>query len=95
MSNSKHITNKLVQEKVIDTLDLPQDLFLGLPNISLCGNKEIYISNHHGILSYDLEEAVVLVKDYQIQIKGRGLLISSYNRDDLTIRGYIRTVEFI
>lgn len=93
--HSKRTMNKSIQTKVIDTLDLPQDLFLGLPNISLCGNKEIYISNHHGILSYDLEEATVLVKDYQIQIKGKGLLISSYTRDELTIRGFIRTVEFI
>lgn len=96
MSEHLNLTNnKLIHTKVIDTLDLPQDLFLGLPNISLCGNQEIYICNHHGILSYDQEEAIVLVKDFQIQVKGRGLLISSYTRDEVTIRGYIRTVGFL
>ena len=86
----KQLTNKIVH-----TMDLPQDLFLGLPDISLCGNNEIYISNHHGILSYDENTACILVKDYQIQITGRGLYISSYTKEDLTIRGYIRSLEFI
>ena len=87
--------NKLNTNKIIQNLDLPQDLFLGLPNISLIGNTEVYISNHRGILSYDEEITNILVKDYQIQIKGRGLSIFSYTKDDLTIRGYIRSLEFL
>ncbi|MBQ6843383.1 MAG: YabP/YqfC family sporulation protein [Agathobacter sp.] len=88
--NSKQTT-----QKIIHTLDLPQDLFLGLPNISLCGNTEVYISNHQGILSYEEECANILVKDYQIQIKGRGLHIFSYSKDEVTIRGYIHSLEFL
>lgn len=87
--------SKLTTNKIITTLDLPQDLFLGLPNISLCGNREIYISNHRGILSYGQEEMVILVKDYQIQIKGKALCIISYTKEELTIQGYIRSMEFI
>lgn len=86
---------KQATTKLIHTLDLPQDLFLGLPNISFCGNKEVYISNHQGILSYEKEETNILVKDYQIKIKGKGLQITSYSRDDLTIQGYIHSLEFI
>lgn len=88
--HSKQTTNK-----IITALDLPQDLFLGLPNISLLGNREIYISNHRGILSYGQEEMVILVKEYQIQIKGKSLLIVSYTKEELTIQGYIRSMEFI
>ena len=88
--HSKHNTNKIVK-----ALDLPEDLFLGLPNISLSGNREIYISNHRGILSYGQEEMVILVKEYQIVIKGKSLSIVSYTKDDLTIEGYIRSMEYI
>ena len=88
--HSKQTTNKIVT-----TLDLPKDLFLGLSNISLCGNREVYISNHRGILSYGQEEMVILIKDYQIQIKGKALCIVSYTKEELTIQGYIRSMEFI
>lgn len=88
--HSKRATNKIIK-----TLDLPQDLFLGLPNISLSGNREIYISNHRGILNYGQEEMVILLKDYQFQIKGKNLCIISYAKDELTIQGYIHSMEFI
>lgn len=87
--------SKHTSKKIFKSLDLPQDLFLGLPNISLCGNKEVYISNHRGILSYGLEQMVILTKDYQIQIKGKDLNIISYTKEDLTIQGYIRVMEFL
>ena len=86
----KQTTNKL-----IETFDLPQDLFLGIPNLSLCGNNELYISNHRGILSYGEEEMIILAKEYQIQIKGKALNIYAYSKDDLIIKGYINSLEFI
>ena len=87
---SKQTTNK-----IISTLDLPKDLFLGLSEISLAGNREIYVSNHRGILSYGHEEIVILIKEYQIQIKGKNLSIVSYSKEDLTVSGYISSLEFV
>ena len=89
---SEHI--KQTTNKIVSTLDLPKDLFLGLSNISLCGNREVYISNHRGILSYGQEEMIILIKDYQLHIKGKDLSIISYSREELVIQGYIRTMEF-
>lgn len=88
--HSKNTANKL-----IESLDLPQDIFLGLPNLSLCGNRELYISNHRGLLSYAFEEMIILAKGYQIQVKGKELNIISYTKEDLTIQGYISSVEFL
>lgn len=90
---NKH--NKQTTNKIITALALPQDLFLGLPNISLSGNKEIYISNHRGILSYGQDEMVILIKDYQLQIRGKSLFIVSYTKEELTIQGYIYSMEFV
>lgn len=87
--------SKQTTKKLIETLDLPQDLFLGMPNISLSGNKEVYISNHHGILSYGEEEMIILVKEFQIRVRGKKLNIISYSKEDLTIQGYISSMEFI
>ena len=87
--------NKKTRQHIIQAFDLPQDLFLGYPNISLCGNRELYISNHRGILSYAQEEIVLLTKEHQLLIKGKELDIASYTQDELSIQGYIFSVEFI
>ena len=85
---------KQIKQNIIEKLDLPQDLFLGYPNLSMCGNRELYISNHRGILSYGREEIMILTKEHQIQIKGKNLDIASYTQDELTIHGYIFSLEF-
>lgn len=87
---SKPNTNKIVY-----TLDLPKDIFLGMSTISLVGNREIYLSNHKGILSYKQEEIIILSKEHQIVIKGKKLYISSYTKEELTIQGYIQSMEFV
>ncbi len=86
---------KQTANKIIDTLDLPQDIFQGLPSLTLSGNRELYISNHRGILSYGQEEMIILAKEYQLQINGKSLCIESYSRDELTIKGYIHSIKFI
>lgn len=87
--------SKQNNNKTFQILDLPQDIFMGLPDISLSGNRKLYISNHRGILSYDHEEMTILVKEFQIHVKGKGLAIDSYTKDDLTISGYIHSMEFV
>lgn len=90
-----HEHSKRTTNKIITALDLPEDLFLGMSDISLKGNREVYISNHRGILSYGQEEMIILLKEYQLQIKGKSLSITSYTKDELTIEGYIRSMEFV
>lgn len=83
---SKH---KKATETIIESLELPQDLFEGLPNLFLTGNRKLYISNHRGILLYEREEIVILAKSVQIHVHGKELMIESYTEDELVIRGYI------
>ena len=86
---SKQTTNKL-----IESLELPQDLFLGLPCLSMTGNRELYISNHRGILTYEQDIVIILAKSLQIHVKGKGLMIENFSKDELSIKGYIHSVEF-
>ncbi len=89
---NKHIEQTTT--KIIESLALPQDLFLGMPCISFTGNRELYISNHRGILLYEKEQINVLAKSFQIQIKGKNLVIISYSKEELIIKGYIHSMEF-
>ena len=83
---SKH---RKATETIIESLELPQDLFEGLPNLFLTGNRKLYISNHRGILAYEREEIIILAKAVQIKVHGKELVIESYSQDELVIRGYI------
>lgn len=81
--------HRKITETIIESLELPQDLFEGLPNIFMTGNRKLYISNHRGILLYEKEEIVIPAKNVQIKVHGKELMIESYSQDELVIRGYI------
>jgi sporulation protein YqfC len=82
-------------EHIADSLELPKDVILGIPFISLCGNMEFSIDNHNGILSYESGQIVIRTKHYPICIRGRQLLIDYYTRDSIKIRGQITDICFM
>lgn len=43
---------------------------------------------------YEKEQIIILAKHVQIDIKGKGLIIVSYSKDELIIKGYIHSMEF-
>lgn len=81
-------------EHIIESLDLPQDLFLGYPCINLTGNREVYISNHRGLLVYETEHIVISTKPFSIHIRGRNLIIETYSKEEILVKGYIFSMEF-
>lgn len=90
--NKQH---KHATQKIIESIDLPADLFLGFPILSFTGNQELYIANHRGILLFSSEEIDILAESMQIQVKGKSLNIFSYSKEELIIKGTISSVGFL
>ena len=44
------------KESLADQLDLPRDIMLNIPKISIIGNNEITIENHKGIVFFGDKE---------------------------------------
>ena len=78
----------------IDALELPKDVLLGIPNMELNANRELFISNHRGILSYNQELIEILAKDIHIQVSGKELSIESYSAEEIVITGYLEELRF-
>lgn len=77
-----------------ELFDLPPDLLLGLPHVEVMGNRQFYMENHRGILSYSEEEISVSAEGLIIRIFGTGLELVSMRADALRIRGCIDRVEW-
>ena len=80
-------------EKMIHTLELPRDLFLGVPIFTMNGEGELLIENHKGILKYSLTEIEVSSKSFPILITGENLSIDYYTADTLKICGKINQIR--
>ena len=96
-ANNEQKKNKNAYEMntVIDTLELPKDIFWGLPLLSMEGNRPLCITNHRGIVRYSREKIVIATRNGSIEIAGRELLIPKFTKDIIEIRGYLEGVTFL
>lgn len=78
-----------------DTLDIPRDVSMNVPNIRMVGNMEITIENHKGIIEYS--KNLIRINSYNgiIKICGKELEIREINQEFITIFGILEVIEFI
>ena len=78
-----------------ELFDLPADVVAGLPHVEVVGNREFYMENHRGILSYGGEEIAVNAEKAVVRSHGRGLELVSMTGEALRVRGTIERVEWV
>ena len=78
-----------------ELFDLPADMVAGAPHVEVVGNREFYMENHRGILSYGGEEIAVNAEKAVVRIHGRGLELVSMTGEALRVRGTIERVEWV
>ena len=82
-----------VREKISNILELPDDIMLDMPKITLTGNKSIIIENYKGLVEYDNEVIKLNTGIGLIVIKGKRLLINEIAREDIMVSGEITGIE--
>ncbi len=78
-----------LREKAARLLDLPVDGVADLPKASLTGERELYLENYKGVLSYGREEIHVDGGPWVLRITGRELEIKAMRARELRIVGWI------
>ncbi len=78
-----------------DALELPLDVALDLPKITILGDKKVDISNHKGIIEYTSELSRINSKIGIIKIIGKSMKIKNIFLEEINIDGIIEKVEII
>jgi sporulation protein YqfC len=82
-----------IKQDIAEILELPLDVSLDLPKIVIVGELGVLIQNHRGLIQYSPGRIVVGVGQGQIAISGESLKISEVNKEDMIVRGIIKTVQ--
>jgi len=85
---------KYKPDKLAEVFSLPQGTFKNFPTIQIRGNREITIDGCTGLLSYKEENILLETKYCRINIVGRTLSLSNLTKNILSIKGFIKNVEF-
>jgi sporulation protein YqfC len=86
---------QLVRNWMANKMDLPQDVMMDLPRITMIGQIHIYVENHRGLLSFTDKELRLLLKQGQLLIKGKGFVIKTILPEEILLQGKIDQVVYI
>lgn len=83
-----------IKEKLADKLDIPRDILLNMPKITVIGNEEITIENHQGILKF-CEEFIKIKCCYgNMYVNGDNLQIIFISGKTIVLGGKFKSVEY-
>lgn len=83
-----------IKASLSEILELPKDIMLDLPKITMIGNLQIYIENHKGIIEYGKQRIRINTNKGILRITGRNMYIRNIVTEEMLIVGEIETVEF-
>ena len=86
--------DKKGHDQVADILGFPQGTFKNFPTIQIRGNREIVIDGCTGLLSYADDDILIETRYCRIKIAGRNLSLKNLSKTILSVRGFIKNVEF-
>ena len=77
----------------VNVLQLPADVALNLPRITMIGNLQLNIENHKGIVEYTENKIRVLVTRGCLEIAGANLVLRNIHTDEIMVNGEINQIR--
>lgn len=84
-----------VRRWMTDKMELPADVTMNLPRITMIGQLHIYIENHRGVLKFTSAELRLLLEQGQLIVKGSNFVIKTILPEELLLEGTIEQVIYI
>ena len=80
-------------ERTAEVFDLPADALAGLPKLELVGDRELWVENHRGILSYGDREILISGGAFLIRVAGEELELRAMTGVELLITGRVAQID--
>ena len=78
-----------------DLLEIPRDLVLDLPKLTVIGRNEIHLENHRGIIEYSLNRVRINLSRGYLELEGDAFEIKALLSDEVYIIGDIRSIKYL
>lgn len=82
------------REIISEKLDLPKDIILSVPRITIIGNNEITIENHKGIILFDRNIIKINTKVKVINIEGENFEILYIGDSTISVSGKFKSISY-
>lgn len=75
-------------------LEIPQDIVMDLPRITMLGNKQLLVENHKGIIEYTPSLVRIKLTKGELTVSGEGLTLGNLQAEQILVEGVVREVKY-
>jgi len=86
---------KRVEHLLSHVFELPKDLVMDLPRITMLGDMQVHVENHRGIIEYTKEKIRISTGCGELLINGSGLVLRNILPDEIVVDGRIRSIAIL
>jgi sporulation protein YqfC len=87
--------NQKIRRMTATWLDIPKDIVMEMPRITITGPYEMLIENHGGVIRGSEQLILLAIPHGSLEIKGESLVIHSIMPEEVKIEGVIHSIKFI
>ncbi len=81
-----------MREAIPDIFDLPKDVLLDLPRITIVGGHRAAVENHRGIVRYQQHSLTIGYSSGRVIFEGDDLTVHSISSEEVVVEGRIEAV---
>lgn len=74
--------------------ELPEEILLDLPKVTLLGDVQVLIENHRGLELFRPERITVRTASGRLTVGGRNLRVGAVDRESVVLTGEISSIAF-
>lgn len=75
-------------------LEIPPDIVLDMPRLTMLGNKQLLVENHKGIIEYTPILVRIKLSEGELTVIGDGLSIGNLQLEHILVEGTIKNLEY-
>ncbi|HHU48393.1 MAG: sporulation protein YqfC [Caldicoprobacterales bacterium] len=84
-----------MKSTVTDIFELPREIMMNLPKITMVGSNQMLVENHKGVIEYTPQRIRVNSSIGVIRVQGKDMNLKNIAADDIMITGEVKMIEFI
>jgi sporulation protein YqfC len=86
---------KKLNEWTSQVIDLPPDVTLDLPRMTMIGNQILMVENHRGLLHFSSEHLKLAIHNGVLELLGSEFIIRAISSDEISIEGRIDELKYL
>jgi sporulation protein YqfC len=81
-------------QRLAGLLEIPADVVLDWPRITMLGNKQLLVENHKGIIEYTGSLVRIKLNQGELAVTGSDLVIGNLQAEQLLVEGTVAEIKY-